>query len=64
LLSRLPPPLLLLLCCFPAGEDDGYLMVYVTKPDGLSYMHIYDAASMDSTPVAEVSVTVCVCVSE
>lgn len=30
-------------------------MVYVTKPDGVSYMHIYDAATMDSTPVAEVS---------
>lgn len=52
-LLPLPPPPLLPL--FPAGEDDGYLMVYVTKPDGLSYMHIYDAATMDSTPVAEVS---------
>lgn len=37
-----------------AGEDDGYLMVYVTKPDGTSYMHVYDAATMDATPVAEV----------
>lgn len=38
-----------------AGEDDGFLMVYVTKPDGNSYMHVYDAATMDATPVAEVS---------
>ena len=37
-----------------AGEDDGYLMVYVTKSDGTSYMHVYDAATMDATPVAEV----------
>jgi hypothetical protein len=29
-------------------------MVYVTKPDGSSYMHVYDAATMDATPVAEV----------
>jgi carotenoid cleavage dioxygenase-like enzyme len=40
-----------------AGEDDGYLMVYVTKPDGTSYMHAYDAATMDATPVAEVRVS-------
>jgi carotenoid cleavage dioxygenase-like enzyme len=39
-------------CC--AGEDDGYLLTYVTKPDGSSYMHVYDAATMDATPVAEV----------
>jgi hypothetical protein len=45
-----------------AGEDDGYLMVYVTKPDGTSYMHIYDAATMDATPLAEVRPCVAVCV--
>lgn len=41
-------------CVWCVGEDDGYLMVYVTKPDGSSYMHVYDAATMDATPVAEV----------
>jgi carotenoid cleavage dioxygenase-like enzyme len=41
--------------CLPAGEDDGWLMTYVTKPDGSSCMHVYDAATMDATPVAEVS---------
>lgn len=29
-------------------------MVYVTKGDGSSYMHLYDALTMDPTPVAEV----------
>jgi carotenoid cleavage dioxygenase-like enzyme len=48
-----PSPVFVLLA---AGEDDGYLMVYVTKPDGTSYMHVYDAATMDATPVAEVRV--------
>lgn len=41
-------------CCPGAGEDDGWLMVYVTKGDGSSYMHLYDALTMDPTPVAEV----------
>lgn len=50
------PACLRVVCLHPcAGEDDGYLMVYVTKSDGTSYMHVYDAATMDATPVAEVS---------
>ena len=49
-INLLPP----LLCCVCAGEDDGFLMVYVTKPGGSSFMHVYDAKTMDATPVAEV----------
>lgn len=49
------PCLVLWSCLFaPVGEDDGYLMVYVTKPDGTSYMRVYDAATFNATPVAEV----------
>lgn len=30
-------------------------MVYVTKADGNSFMHVYNAKTMDAKPVAEVS---------
>jgi len=30
-------------------------MVYVTKSDGSSFMHVYNAKTMDAKPIAEVS---------
>jgi len=44
-------------CCHSthAGEDDGYLMVYVYSPkQDTSFLHIYDAATMSPDPVAAV----------
>lgn len=43
----------------PAGEDDGFLLVYVTQPSGQSFLHVYDAATMDSKPLAEVGLVSC-----
>ncbi len=37
------------------AEDDGYLMVYVSCPQrDVSYLHVYDAASMSDRPLAAV----------
>jgi carotenoid cleavage dioxygenase len=41
--------------CPLAGEDDGFLLVYVySAEEDISYLHIYDAATMDPTPLAAV----------
>ncbi len=37
------------------AEDDGYLLVYVYSPQrDVSYLHVYDAASMSDRPLAAV----------
>ena len=40
-----------------SGEDDGYLMTYVWKPEtDTSYLVILDAANVSAEPLAEVSI--------
>lgn len=40
----------------PPAEDDGFLLVYTTAADasGPSFLNIYDAATMDPEPLAQV----------
>lgn len=40
------------------GEDDGFLLVYTYEAaTDNSYLHVYDAKTMDPTPLAQVGNT-------
>jgi hypothetical protein len=56
LLLLLLSMLLLLLLLLLPGEDDGFLLVYVYEAVAdASFLHVYNAQTMDSTPLAVVS---------
>jgi carotenoid cleavage dioxygenase-like enzyme len=45
-----------LLLLLPQGEDDGFLLVYVYEAGAdASFLHVYNAQTMDNKPLAVVS---------